>query len=188
MADFSELLIFRRSVRNYKDRPVELDLIKEIIKLSTLAPSSGNGQLWQFVIVNDKQLIKSISDESKKNLLADVATNPESPAKKYEAVLKSEAYNVFYNAPCLVIICGPRDKHSVYVDCALAASYLMFAAAERDLGTCWINLGRDIRDPGMIEQLGIPDKSVIVAPIIMGYPESIPKVPSRKEPEILRII
>ena len=188
MAEFSELLITRRSVRSYRDEPVPLELIKELIKQSTMAPSSGNGQLWQFVIVSDKDLIKKISDESKKNLLASSIEEPEHPAKKYEGVLKSDAFNVFYNAPCLLLICGPKDKHSVYLDCSLAACYLMLAAADRGLGTCWINLGRDIRDKKMLEQLGIPETSVIVAPIILGYPQSVPNPPTRKEPEILKII
>ena len=43
MADFSELLSKRRSVRDYEDRAVSLDLIKKIIRDSCFAPSSGDG-------------------------------------------------------------------------------------------------------------------------------------------------
>ena len=48
MADFSELLNKRRSIRDYEERAVSLDLIKEIIRDSCLAPSSGDGQPWRF--------------------------------------------------------------------------------------------------------------------------------------------
>ena len=93
-----------------------------------------------------------------------------------------------YNAPSLVVIFGDANRRNLYVDCALAAGYFMMAATARGLGTCWINLGMEIHDPEMINELGIPENCTIVAPIILGYPESIPTAPKRKEPEILKII
>ena len=185
---FGELLENRRSIRRYQDRPVPVHVVQELIRESTLAPSAGNGQPWKFVVVHGQEWIRKLSDESKKNILARIAANPEDYAKKYERMLSNESFNVFYNAPCLVMILGPSDLKNLYVDCALAASYFMMAAASRGLGTCWINLGAEIHDPKMRAELGIPDHCTIVAPIILGYPESIPPVPKRKEPEILKIV
>ena len=74
------------------------------------------------------------------------------------------------------------------MDCALAASYLMLSATSRGLGTCWVNFATEIRDPEMRGKLGIPDHHSIVAPIALGYPEKIPGVPHRKDPQILGII
>ena len=184
----AELFIQRRSVRNYQDRTVSVEVIREMINESTLAPNAGNEQPWKFVIVNDKESVKRISDESKKNLLARIAANPDDYAKKYEKMLQNEAFNVFYNAPCLVMILGFSHLKNLHVDCALAASYFMMAATSRGLGTCWVNLGTEIHDPEMINELGIPDDCTIVAPITLGYPEKIPPIPKRKEPEILKII
>jgi len=48
--------------------------------------------------------------------------------------------------------------------------------------------GKEIHDPAIINELGIPDNCTIVAPIILGYPEKIPAAPKRKEAEILKII
>ena len=183
-----ELFMKRRSVRNYQDRTVSVEVIREIINESTLAPNAGNEQPWKFIIINDKETLKGISDESKKNLLARIAANPNDYAKKYKGMLQNEAYNVFYNAPCLVMILGLSHLKNLYIDCTLAAGYFMMAATSRGLGTCWVNLGTAIHDPEMINELGIPDDCTIVAPIILGYPEEIPPVPKRKEPEILRII
>lgn len=185
---YDELLKNRRSIRQYKDTPVSLDAIKEIIRESTYAPSSGNEQPWKFIIVNDKNLMKRISDESKKNILARIAGNPNHYAKKYESMLQNESFNVFYNAPCLVIILGNSDVRNLYGDCALAASYFMMSAVSRGLGTCWVNLGKDIQDPDIINELEIPDNSTIVAPLALGYPENIPPAPKRIEPDILKII
>lgn len=183
-----DVLEKRRSIRNYQDTPVPLEMVHEMIVESTLAPNAGNEQPWKFIIVNDKGMLKKVSDESKKNIWARIAANADDYAQKYKTRLQNEAFNVFYNAPCLVMILGYSDQKNLYVDCALAAGYFMMAAVHRDLGTCWINLGTEIHDPAMKEALGIPDNCTIVAPIILGYPKKTPLAPKRKKPEILRII
>jgi nitroreductase len=64
----------------------------------------------------------------------------------------------------------------------------MFSATSRGLGTCWIGLGREIRDPELLVAIGVPDGLKIIAPIVVGYPRQIPPAPPRKEPMILKII
>ena len=187
-ADFFELLKTRRSVRNYQDKGVSLDLLMEIIQDACLAPSSGNRQTWRFIVINDRDTIERLSEESRTNLVADLDKNPTSYVKRYEAALRNPEFNVFYNAPSLVIICGDKHSHSLEVDCALAASYFMLSAAARGLGTCWVDLGSRIYDPKLLEEIGLTDDLAIVAPIIIGYPKVIPAIPHRNEPTILKAI
>lgn len=186
--NYSELLKNRRSIRHYKEKQVSTELLKEIITESTLSPSSGNNQYWKFIIVNDATMMKRISDDSKKNLLARIKGNPNDYAVKYQNALKRDDFNVFYNAPALVIIIGPTNYKNLFVDCALCAAYFMNAAVVRGLGTCWVNLGAVIKDTQILAELGMPEDYTIVAPIIIGYPETIPHEPLRKEPDIIRII
>ena len=186
--DYNELLIKRRSVRNYKDESVSENILLEIIRESTLAPNASHSQKWKFTIVNNKNFIKRISDESKSNILKRIDDNPADYAKKYETILRNPDYNVFYNAPALIIISGPADYKNLLIDCSLCAAYLMHGAADRGLGTCWVNLGSDVRNPGIREELGLTDELKIVAPIIIGYPVSIPQAPRREPPVILKII
>ena len=188
MADFFELLGKRRSVRDYKDGAVSLNLVEEIIRDSCFAPSSGDGQPWRFIVVNNKEWIKKLSDESKRNILSFIETNPDAPLKKYEPVLRDKDFNVFYNAPCLVFIGGSKDIRSLRVDCALAASYFMFSAAARGLGTCWVGLGTSIQDPKVREQVGMHKDYKIVAPIVVGYPKNIPSKPDGRETKILKVV
>jgi nitroreductase len=188
MSDFFELLKKRRSIRDFDDKDVPLEIINEIIKESCMAPSSANGQPWRFIIVNNKDVIKSLSDDSKKNIISEIEMNPESPLKKYEEALRSPGFNVFYNAPCLVFIVGPKHVRTLYVDCSLAACYFMFSASARNLGTCWIGLGTRIQDPALLELMGMPEDHKIVAPLILGYPKGIPNQPERFEPHILKIV
>ncbi len=188
MTDFSRLLELRRSIRDYQDTPVPTDLVTELLEKAALAPSSGNNQPWKFIIIGDRDLIRRLSDESKKNLVSDIQKNPEHPSRRYEAVLTNPDFNTFFNAPCLVIIAGPSDLYSTRVDCALFAAYFMLAAADRGLGSCWINLGSHIRDPKLKGEIGLPDDHMIVAPIILGWPRAIPPAPGRKPLQILKII
>ena len=186
--EFAELVKNRRSVRKYRENPVSVNVIQEIIKEGTLAPNAGNEQPWKFIIITNKAMMSRISDEGKKNILARIASNPNDYAKKYRGMLENDAFNIFYNAPCLVLILGSTHLKNLYVDCALAAGYLMMAATSRGLGTCWVNFATEIQDPGLKQELGIPEDCTIVAPIALGYPEKIPAAPKRKDPDILAIV
>ncbi|MFZ2397704.1 MAG: nitroreductase family protein [Smithella sp.] len=132
--------------------------------------------------------MKALSDESKANLLDDFAQNKASFNPAYADVLKDKNFHVYYNAPCVIFISGSSSVYSLEVDCALAASYIMFSAASRGLGACWIALGAQIRDPKAKALLGIPDGCRVVAPIIIGYPKNIPAASERHAPQILRVI
>jgi nitroreductase len=183
---FSELLKTRRSIRDFRDQAVPQSLMDDVIREACLAPSSGNRQPWCLSIINDRALINRLSDESKQNLISRIEADPDFYARQYEAVLRDPDFNVFYNAPALVLVGAEQTLHSIDVDCALFASYLMFSAANKGLGTCWINLGRDIRAPDLLETIGMPTAIRIVAPVIIGYPAHIPEPPKRNEPKVLK--
>jgi nitroreductase len=185
MANFSDLLNNRRSIRDFEEKGVPPEIVKEIIRETCLAPSSGNGQPWKFIIVSDRSFIEKLSDDSKKSLLSDLEKNPASPVKKYEAALRDPNFNVFYNAPCLVFIAGSGKIRSLSIDCALAASYFMLSASDKGLGTCWIGLGTYIKAPELLASMGMTEDDKIVAPIILGYPKNIPEIPARLAPQIL---
>ena len=186
--NFTEILNNRRSIRKYKDTPIPLGLIKNIINDSILAPSAGNEQPWQFIIVNNREVINRISDECKQSMLKRIASNPNDYAKKYEKMLSNEAFHIFYHAPAVVFILGNAGLKNLHVECALAASYFMMSATSKGLGTCWVNFGTEIHNSDLRNELGLSDKHEIVAPIALGYPDKIPGIPRRKEPQIIKII
>ncbi len=72
-------------------------------------------------------------------------------------------------------------------DCALAASYLMLSTASRGLGSCWIELGRFIRDPDLIRGIRLPEGAEIHAPLVVGYPAINPAIPKRNPPDIINL-
>ena len=185
---FNELLEKMRSVRDFENKAVPLDLIKAIIRDSIKAPNASHKQPWRFIIVNNKDMMKKISDASKKTMIAGIEKDPDSPMKDYAKVLKDTNFNVFYNAPCLVGIVGRIKGATIAYDCALLASYFMLSAAARGLGTTWVAQGAEARDPELLEEIGLAEGYRMHAPIILGYPKSNPAMPERKEPNILKII
>jgi len=188
MMTFTELLQNRRAIRDFEEKEVPLKIIEEILQEATLAPSASNNQPCRFVVVQCRKTIKNLSDESKANLLRDNADKKIKLNPDYVTMLQNEQFNVFYNAPCVIYIVGAKAVGSLDVDSALAASYIMFGAAARGLGTCWVALGANIRDPQLRGELGISDNHRIVAPIILGYPKVIPAPSERRAPDILRVI
>ncbi len=188
MATYEELLQKRRAIRDFEDKPVPQEVIAAILNDATLAPSASNNQPCRFVVVHCRKTINALSDESKANLLQDAADGKIRLNPDYVAMLKNASFNVFYNAPCLIYIVGSKSVGTLDVDAALAASYIMFGAAARGLGTCWVALGANIRDAGLKAQLGIAENCRIVAPMILGYPKNVPAAPERHAPEILRVI
>ncbi len=188
MSEFEQLMEQRRSIRDFLDQPVPKSLIIQMIHDSCMAPSAANNQPWQFIAVLDKEMIRTLSDEARRNVVAGIRNQPKSPVASYLAQLEEESFNIFHNAPALVYIVGDPRISSLAFDASLAAAYFMFSAASRGLGTCWIGLGREIRDPGLLASIGVPEGYRIVAPIIVGYPRRIPPAPPRNEPRILKII
>ena len=186
--NLSEVFKNRRSIRKFKQKSIPLEFIKSIITDSILAPSAGNEQPWKFIIIKNRELINRISDECKKNLLTRMAANPDDYAKKYEKMLQNEAFHIFYHAPIVVYILGDEGLKNLYVDCALAASYFMISATSKGLGTCWVNFGIEIHNAVLRKELGLLDNHKIIAPIAIGYPDKIPGIPARKEPQIINII
>ena len=88
--DFSELLIKRRSVRHFQDKPVPSGIIHTILAESILAPSAGNEQPWKFIIVSQREMIDRLSEVCKKSMLDRIASNPNDYAHKYEKMLAKE--------------------------------------------------------------------------------------------------
>jgi nitroreductase len=57
----SEAIKYRRSVRKYKETPLDDEKIKNCIRNATLAPNSSNMQLWEFYHITDKEILKKLS-------------------------------------------------------------------------------------------------------------------------------
>lgn len=148
--NFDELLYKRRSVRCFKEDKVESDKLKEVLASAKFAPSSMNQQSWHFIVIDNKDIIKQISE-----VLGDKDEKP------------------FYGAPCLIIALGKKDNIAPVVDTSLAMCYMMLKASDIGLATCWIHrvklIVNDTKYETMKKALNISDEYLSIGALALGY-------------------
>lgn len=173
----------RRSVRSYEDRPLSRETITELIALGTNAPTGSNMQPWAFVVIEDKEFMREWSDRTKEILLEQTGKNPY--LQQYKAIFENKDFNIFYGAPCLLLVYGHTISPNYIFDCSMAAQNIMLSAFEMGLGSCWIGFAMTLgNSPEIKEKLGVPEKYKLVAPLVLGHPKGTwPPIP-RKEPVI----
>ena len=111
------------------------------------------------------------------------------PLGRHLAILEDPAFDIFYDAGTLVVICGEAIGPFVTADCWLAAENLMLAACAYGLGTCVIGFALQVLNlPDVKRELGIPEQGAAVAPIIVGFPGGETPAQPRKAPPVLKWI
>lgn len=181
--DLKEALYTRRAVRTYEAVAVDEGTIQSLIDAAIQAPSAVNEQPWSFTIVRDRALLARISDAAKAHMLATTPVGLLS--HHFEEILGDQKFNIFYDAPLLLVIASKIEGPWVTIDCSLAAQNLMLAARAIGLGTCWIGFAQSyLATPEGKAQINLPPAYLPVAPIIAGYPVSFPAPVPRKPAEI----
>ncbi len=170
-----EAIYQRRAVRAYTGEIVDDATIHALLRAAVHAPTAMHLEPWGFTVVQDRELLRLISDRAK------AAVNSRELVRRAEP-----GFDVFYNAGTLIVICARPFGLFVTADCWLAAENLMLAATALGLGTCPIGLALAALEQADLKgALGIPPEVVPVAPIIVGHPRGqTPYVP-RHDPEIL---
>lgn len=180
----TEAIFGRRAIRAYTSRKVEEDTLRALLRAAVQAPSAMNRQPWTFSVVQDVGQLKRYSDQAKAALLGDLPRQPK--AAKYEDLLRSPGFNIFYDASTLVVIGAAEPGPFTEADCWLAAENLMLAAHDAGLGTCCIGFALAVLNTTEAKaELGLPSSGLSVAPITLGYPANIPPAVPRAEPKIL---
>ncbi|HOK53941.1 MAG TPA: nitroreductase family protein [Armatimonadota bacterium] len=183
--DIKEAIYTRRSVRQYQNKQVDRGLIEQILDAAVQAPSAMNTQPWVFGVIQDASLLREISNKSKVTMLEIIGQGPE--LERYRETLSDPAFNIFYNAPSLILIMSkPGISPMPEVDCVLAAENLMLTARSLGLGTCWMGFATPyLNTPDGKKMLGIPDEYSVIAPLIIGYPAQEFEEIEKNPPEIL---
>jgi nitroreductase len=189
-----DAIFVRRSVRAYTSSMLEPSTVHALLDAAVQAPTAMLEQPWVFVVVQDRRLLKALSDHVKDMWVHDAVPPSDRHAGRYGSTahglflerLQDPAFDVLYGAGTLVVICARRMDAFVVADCWLAAENLMLAATALGLGTCCIGAAVEaINSREMKAALGIPADVHAVAPIIVGVPGgAVPQV-TRRAPEIV---
>ncbi len=157
------LINTRRSVRKWIEKPVSETDIHDIVEAGMNAPSAGNEQAWQMIVLTDKALMEKIS-----------ATN------KNIATLR--------NAPAAILVCGDLNaqKYDGYYvhDCCAATENILLAIHAKGLGGVWGNVFPDHAE-GFRQLLNIPADIIPFSIIPFGHIDGVPAYESRFNPQKL---
>ena len=181
MNDVIRAILERRSVRKFKPDPIadaDRDLI---VKAGLHAPSAKNMQGWHVTVVQNREVIDRITEETKAALIR-------AKVEKYLAMANSPNYSVnFKTGPVFMIVSAdPGVATCPAEDCSLVLGNMFLAAHSLGIGSCWINQLCPVTDEpafrAFITTLGVPENCKIHGCAVFGYNAGEhPKAPPRKE-------
>lgn len=193
---FHELAMNRRTIRAFQaDRGVPEAYIEKILDTARLAPSGGNGQPWEFVVVRDASM---------RGRIVDLFLEQQKPKIEMERALRGETKMTgagFRDAPVFIVVLGdPRvnaaypirtreEKGFQHLVTGLASAVLLIqlAATSLGLGTQYVS---DASSPYMATMLkaylGIPDNLKVYELVPVGFPKKpVSPSPRRSLEEIV---
>jgi nitroreductase/NAD-dependent dihydropyrimidine dehydrogenase PreA subunit len=187
----AQFLRSRRSIRHFLDKPIEKARIRRLIEIARYAPTAGNAQVVEWLVINDKARIKEIAALTAE-WLRPITKNPQLVAASPYLPLIVSAWDagndsILRDAPVLIIAMAPKQAMNGMVDITLSLSYLDLFAPTLGLGTCWAGLlqGALINSPSIKTALGIPEIFTHHYPIMLGYPDvKFYRLPERRAPKI----
>lgn len=159
MGEILDVIVRRRSIRKYANKPVESEKLERVLRAGQLAPTAKNKQNLKFIVVREQKT---------KNLIAQAARGQRFIAE----------------ADCVVVICATEPEYimmcgqpAYVVDASIAADHMILQATAEGLGTCWIGA---FDEKKVKEILGIPDSVRVPILFPLGYPDEDPSPRPRK--------
>ena len=117
MEKFSELIKIRRSMRKFTDEELTQDEVVALLRSALMAPSSKGCHPWEFVVVDDKELLKQL------------------------AHCKEQGAELIEGAPLAVAVLADPAKSDVWVeDASVATTMMLLQAEDLGLGACWVQI------------------------------------------------
>jgi nitroreductase/NAD-dependent dihydropyrimidine dehydrogenase PreA subunit len=184
-----QFLRSRRSIRTYKNTPVETEKIKRLIEIARYAPTGGNSQLVEWRVLTEKNKLHEIAGMTIESFRRDIKERPQL-LEYLTPIFKSWETghdSILWNAPALVVASAPKHASTGMVDVCIALSYLDLLAPTMGLGTCWAGLLQHaiISSPTLKDFLGVPADHPHLFPMVLGYPKAkYYQLPGRKPPRI----
>lgn len=174
--EFLDVIRKRRSVRRFIDRDVSDEIVFKLLDAARCAPTGGNLQPWEFILVRDKANRKRLVDATFLGYMTKTG--------------KPQSW--IFEAPLIIAACanikagfarygsGEITRTNILMDVAAAIENLLLAAVDLGLGACWIS-GFD-RDKAK-EALKIPQDVWIVSLIPVGYTDRVQSAPPKFDPK-----
>ena len=146
-----DAILNRKSIRKYKDIKVSDEIVEELLKAGMAAPSAGNEQPWEFIVLRGKEIMKKITE-----------------VHPYSQML--------LNTDVAIVVFGDESKEvfkGFWVqDCSAAAENILVAAEDKGLGAVWLGVHPMEDRVGAIKEiLNLPASVIPLSIIPVGYPD-----------------
>lgn len=148
----------RRSIRKYSDKEIEKEKLELILESARLAPSATNQQKWFFYVIKDLETRIKIAMSMPMGANQFVKDSP------VVVVGCTRPSDLLHKVASVIL-----QKSWVETDVAIALEHMVLAAAELDVGSCWLGI---FDEKKIKEILNIPKNNKIVALLTLGYPET----------------
>lgn len=198
--EYDDVIMGRRSIRGYLDKPVPRELIEEVLTLAMRAPSSMNTQPWNFHVITGEPLARIRAGNTERILAGFPDSREFRKGVPFEGVHRTRQVDVAkqlfgamgierddkdarqdwvlrgfrqFDAPVCVIVTYDRvldGSDDAPFDCGAVTTALVNAAWSRGLG-CVINSQGIMQSPVVREHAGIPDDQVIMKAVALGWPD-----------------
>ena len=198
--EYHEVINGRRSTRGFLDKPVSVEVLKEVIELAVRAPSSMNTQPWHFHIVTGEVLDNIRRENTKRNvdgvppsreiksplgyqgkhrerqveiaiqLFQEMGIERDDTEGRQDWVLRGFRQ---FDAPVAIIVTFDEELKEDDIskfDCGAAVNGLVNAGWSKGLGAV-INSQGIMQSPVVREYAKIPDNQIIMICVAMGYPD-----------------
>lgn len=193
--EVEDVILKRRSTRQYKKTAVPEHLIRRILEAGRFAPSAGNCQPWRFIVIQNKEMIDEMENMivkmmqplkkvvTAKGLIRDVSVTLANflgskgvgdlrPFGAVREILEGRL-KVFHDAPAVIIVLkDTRGIDSPEFDTGLCSQNIVLAAHALKLGTCYIGFTRFLeRNKAWMKKMQIAHPWKISTGICLGYPK-----------------
>ena len=171
--DFFDVIKARRSVRHYTPAAVDPALVDQVIEAGILAPSAGNRQPWEFVVIeHDAALKQAVVDTTFRG----------------NSWTHGQSQDWLLEAPVLLVVCADvvrsvsrygwqQSQKLIVEDIAAAVENMLLAATALGLSSCWIG-GFDA--VALSACLGLPELVAPIAILPLGYGAQAPTSPAKR--------
>jgi nitroreductase/ferredoxin len=181
----------RRSIRTYKDRPVDRAVLARLIEIARFAPSGHNLQPVHWLAIQDTKEVKRLAGLVIDWMRLMIEEHPEvAGPMHFDRVVQAWERGqdkVLRGAPHIIVAHGLRSLPSAQPACIIALTYLELAATALGLGACWAGYFNAAATfyPPMMEALALPKDHQSFGTMMVGYPKyRYQRLPLRKEPKI----
>ncbi len=189
--EFRDVIYGRRSVRRFLDKPIDDNILEEIIDAGLWAPSGVNLQPWYFLVIRTPEKL-----EKYKKVMAEVAKNNRAHLEErfsaHPDIVSSTLHFVEHLGGAPAVILAFRDKpdytwalqdEGIVQSIGAAMENIMLSAYDHGLGACWMTAPAQAHMTSSIRDEFAPGHGELVCMAVLGYPEegAIPKAPKRKD-------